>query len=140
VAVAESLSSDRESPSSDGGKLLPVVLVVEDEVCVRWPLAEHLRETGWAVIETYNAVEAMQVINSGVKVDIAFVDFRLPGGPTGYMLARWLTSLRPNLPVLLTSGLASKAPGFVDGVRRKYIAKPYSFSEVSRILTEMSKA
>jgi DNA-binding NtrC family response regulator len=106
---------------------------------VRWPLADHLRQTGWAVIEAPDAAEAMQVINSGATIDIAFVDFRLPGGPTGYMFAQWLATVRPTIPVLLTSGLASRAPGFVEGELRAYIAKPYAFSEVSRMLTEMSK-
>ena len=79
------------------------------------------------------------MINNGATIDVAFVDFRLPGGPTGHMFARWLAVVRPTVPVLLTSGLTSKAPGFVEGERRAYIAKPYAFSEVSRILTEMSK-
>jgi CheY-like chemotaxis protein len=115
------------------------VLVVEDEISVRWPLAEYLRQTGWVVIETCQAVEAMQVINNGSTIDIAFVDFKLPGGPTGYMFAQWLASVRPTVPVLLTSGLTSRAPGFVEGELRGYIAKPYAFSEVSRLLNEMSK-
>jgi CheY-like chemotaxis protein len=117
-----------------------VVLLVEDESSVRWPLAEYLRQAGWAVIEACDAAEAMQVIDSGATVDIGFVDFRLRGGPTGYMFARWLARVRPTVPVLLTSGLTSRAPGFVEGERRAYIAKPYAFSEVSRILVEMSKS
>jgi CheY-like chemotaxis protein len=113
------------------------VLLVEDEMSVRWPLADYLRQTGWVVIETPDAAEAMQVIHSGATIDIAFVDFRLPGGPTGYMFTQWLATVRPTIPLLLTSGLASKAPGFVEGELRAYIAKPYAFSEVSRMLTEM---
>ena len=80
------------------------------------------------------------VIDRGTTIDIGFVDFRLPGGPTGYMFARWLAHVRPTVPVLLTSGLTSRAPGFVEGELRAYIAKPYSFSEVSRILVEMAGA
>jgi CheY-like chemotaxis protein len=113
------------------------VLVVEDETIVRYPLAEHLREAGWIVVETHDAAEAMQVITSGATVDIAFVDFKLPGGLTGYMFAQWLAGVRPTVPVLLTSGLASRAPGFVEGGMRKYIAKPYVLAEVSRVLLEM---
>lgn len=114
--------------------------MVEDEFTVRWPVADHLRQTGWAVIETSDAAEAMQVVNSGATIDIAFVDFRLPGGPTGYMFAQWLANVRPAVPVLLTSGLTSRRPGFLDGDGRAYIAKPYAFAEVGRMLTEMLKA
>jgi CheY-like chemotaxis protein len=113
--------------------------VIEDEISIRWPLAEYLRQSGWAVIETPDAAEAMRVMNSGASVDIAFVDFRLPGGPTGYMFAEWLGVVRPAVPVLLTSGLTSRAPGFVKGERRAYIAKPYAFPEVCRMLTDMCK-
>ena len=111
--------------------------MVEDETIVRYPLAEHLREAGWIVVETHDAAEAMQVITSGASVDIAFVDFKLPGGLTGYMFAQWLAGVRPTVPVLLTSGLTSRAPGFVEGGLRKYIAKPYVLAEVSRVLLEM---
>jgi len=131
------LSTAESTPAVED--LPRVALLIEDEFSIRWPLAEYLRQSGWAIIETPDAAEAMQVINSGASVDIAFVDFHLPGGPTGFMFAQWLGVVRPTVPVLLTSGLTSTAPGFVKGERRAYIAKPYAFSEVCRRLTEMSK-
>jgi CheY-like chemotaxis protein len=138
LVQGETILSSAESTSS-GEQQPPVVLVVEDDISVRWPLTEYLRQTGWAVIETSDAAQAMEVISSGATVDIVFADFRLPGGPTGYMLAQWLANVRPTIPVLLTSGLTSRAPGFVEGPLRAYIAKPYAFSEVSRMLTELSR-
>ena len=98
---------------AEGSDTRPLmVLLVEDEPSVRWPIAEYLRSTGWAVIETSTAVEAMSVLNSDSHIDVVFTDFKLPGGPTGVMLAQWLESRIPDLPVLLTSRLTDAYPGF----------------------------
>lgn len=115
----------------------PVVLIVEDEFSVRWPAAEYLREIAYSVIETSNANDAITVLTSGALIDLAFVDFKLPGGLNGLMLAKWLDAHRPTMPVLLTSGLAETLPGFYRGNTRRYIPKPYTFPNVAAQIKEM---
>jgi PleD family two-component response regulator len=103
-----------QSPTAPEAEVLraPVVLIVEDEFSVRWPAAEYLREIAYSVIEASNANDAITVLMSGAPIDLAFVDFKLPGGLNGLMLAKWLDAHRPTMPVLLTSGLAETLPGF----------------------------
>jgi DNA-binding NtrC family response regulator len=107
-----------------------VVLIVEDEFSVRWAAAEFLRETGYSVIDVSNVAEAMTVFTSGAHIDLAFIDFKLPGGLNGIMLAKWLDVHRPDLPVLLTSGLTETLPGFYRGNTRRYVPKPYTFPDL----------
>ena len=114
-----------------------VVLVVEDEFSVRCAAAEFLRESAYSVIEVSNASEAITVITSGAHIDLAFVDFKLPGGPNGIMLAKWLDANRPAVPVLLTSGLAETLPGFYRGNTRRYIPKPYTFPDLALQIRDM---
>ena len=109
----------------------PVLLIVEDEFSVRWAAAEFLRESAYSVIEAANAAEAIAAIMSGAHIDLAFIDFKLPGGPNGIMLAKWLDAHRPAIPVLLTSGLTETLPGFYRGNTRRYIPKPYTFPDLA---------
>lgn len=113
------------------------MLIVEDEFSVRWPAAEFLRESAYEVIEAANATDAVTVITSGAHIDLAFIDFKLPGGPNGIMLAKWLDAHHPAVPVLLTSGLTETLPGFYRGNTRRYIPKPYTFPDLALQIRDM---
>jgi CheY-like chemotaxis protein len=108
------------------------VLIVEDEMTVRMPLAEYLRDCGYNVLEAGDASEAIDMFNSD-HVDFVFSDVRMPGQMDGFDLARWLRQNHPDVPVLLASGwvgsgaIDSRAPGEV-----KVIEKPYSQAQVVR--------
>jgi CheY-like chemotaxis protein len=115
----------------------PVLLIVEDEFSVRWAAAEYLREAAYSVLEASNAADAMTVLTSGAHIDLAFIDFKLPGGLNGLMLAKWLDAYRPAIPVLLTSGLAESLPGFYRGNTRRYVPKPYAFPDVAMQIRDM---
>lgn len=120
-----------------GDSRAPVVLIVEDEFSVRWAAADYLREAAYSVIEASNASEAITVFTSGASIDLAFIDFKLPGGLNGLMLAKWLDAHHPAIPVLLTSGLAETLPAFYRGNTRRYIPKPYSFPDVAMQIRDM---
>jgi DNA-binding NtrC family response regulator len=129
----QQLSADSENEISRTS----VVLIVEDEFSVRWAAAEFLRESAYSVIEASNAAEAIAAITAGAHIDLAFIDFKLPGGLNGIMLAKWLDANRPAVPVLLTSGLAESLPGFYRGHSRRYIPKPYTFPDLAMQIRDM---
>lgn len=82
------------------------VLVVEDEVLVRLVVADYLRECGFRVHEAANAEEALAVLESpDVTVDVVFSDVSMPGSMDGFALARWIRTNRPQVDVMLTSGI-----------------------------------
>ena len=114
-----------------------VVLIIEDEFSVRWVAADYLRAAAYSVIEASNASEAITILTSGASIDLAFIDFKLPGGLNGLMLSKWLDAHRPTIPVLLTSGLAGSLPGFYRGNTRRYIPKPYSLPDVAMQIGDM---
>jgi len=113
------------------------VLVVEDDVLERGPLAEYLRDAEFRVIEAANAREAIEVLSSDTTVDIVFSDIRMPGGMDGLGLARWIAERMPDLPVLLTSGdhNVQAQHGLPHG--RHYIGKPYIYRDVERRLRQL---
>jgi DNA-binding NtrC family response regulator len=131
IVEKSSIESDAEVSRA------PVVLIVEDEFSIRWAAAEYLREAAYSVIEVSNAGDAITVLTSDTLIDLAFVDFKLPGGLNGIMLAKWLDAHRPGMPVLLTSGLTETLPGFYRGNTRRYIPKPYTFPDVAAQIKDM---
>jgi len=91
-------------PASDR----PVVLVVEDEVFIRFDVADMLRENGFEVIEACDAEAALAALASGARIDLVFSDIQMPGAMNGLGLARHIVDNLPGLPVILTSGASLK--------------------------------
>jgi CheY-like chemotaxis protein len=84
----------------------PVVILVEDEVLIRMSIADYLRSCGYQVIEAGSADEAVVVIDSETRIDVVFTDVKMPGSMDGFGLARWVRQRLPDIPVILTSGVA----------------------------------
>src|SRR5260370_38027729 len=95
--------------SQSAGKPPPTVLIVVDEVLVRMAVSEYLRECGYNVVETSDAQEAIEVMTSDVTVDVAFSDIVMPGSLDGFGLAQWIRRERPDITVVLSSGVARSA-------------------------------
>jgi DNA-binding response OmpR family regulator len=85
------------------------ILIVEDEVLIRFDVADYLRTCGYRVLEAGNASEAMAILQSGHRIDLVFSDVQLPGSMDGFALARWVRSHRPDIKVILTSGASRSA-------------------------------
>ena len=61
------------------------ILVVEDEVLIRWVVAEYLRECGYQVIEAADAGEAVKLLRTAAtEVDLVFSDVQLGDGLDGH--------------------------------------------------------
>jgi DNA-binding NtrC family response regulator len=114
------------------------LLLVEDEFLIREMVAEDLSEQGFSVCAVSNARDALSHLASAA-VDVLFTDVDLPGGMDGMALARRARDIKPELPVVYTSGhvnvfgLDACVPGSI------FIAKPYLPSVVARILTTAMK-
>jgi PleD family two-component response regulator len=68
---------------------LHTVLVVEDEMMVRMPIAEYLRDCGYSVVEAANASEAIAAVDAEGPFSLVFSDIRMPGKMDGVGLAEW---------------------------------------------------
>lgn len=113
--------------SANGAKTL-VVLVVEDELFVRYGIANALREAGYGVVECGSGEEAVALCGSNVPIDVLFTDINLGGSISGWEVAERFRIDRPDGPVLYTSG------NDVDPSRRcpdsVFVAKPYVHDDV----------
>src|SRR5262249_1432858 len=82
------------------------------------------------------AVEALELLASGVDIDLLFTDVILPRGMNGRQLADEALKLRPTLRVLYTSGYSENAVvhhGRLDpGVL--LLAKPYRKEDLAHMI------
>jgi CheY-like chemotaxis protein len=100
---------------------------------VRKVVVTQLTDLGYHVIEAPNGEAALKLLDGGEAVDLLFSDVVMPGGMTGYALAKAARRLRPDLKVLLTSGFP-KTPGQgTPGVEefRNLLIKPYRKAELA---------
>ena len=107
------------------------VLVVEDETLLRLMLSDYLLEAGFNVLEAFSADDAIRKIETN-DVDIIFSDVHMPGRMDGFGLAHWVRSHRPELPVLLTSGVANSRDAANQGLAPdSFLAKPYDLGNLA---------
>jgi CheY-like chemotaxis protein len=101
------------------------VLIVEDEFIVRLTIAEYLRDEGYEVIEAGNADDALDVLKSGIAVDLLFTDVRMPGSMDGCELARQVRAGWPGTPIILTSGYSEALLSARSLAEDFVVPKPY---------------
>ncbi len=105
------------------------ILVVEDEDSVRRITVAFLRKAGYRVTEVASAGAALRELDADDRIALLFTDV-LPGeGGNGKELAAAALRLRPDLPILLTSGFEQQPfpspPAEVDSFSFDLLRKPY---------------
>jgi CheY-like chemotaxis protein len=102
---------------------------VDDEPLVRSATADMLREMGHKVAEATGGPDALSKLR-GAAVDIVVTDYKMPR-MTGAELAERITSLKPDLPVLLITGYTGSAAEAPDLPR---LDKPFRRVELASAL------
>ena len=111
---------------NDKPNLQETILLVEDEVLVRVPIAQYLRDCGYRVIEAVNAEEAMTVLShKETVVDVVFSDIEMPGAVDGFGLAKWIREHRPGLDVLLAGTINRTVENAKQLCAQGSLPKPY---------------
>ena len=127
TAASEMNKSDEE-PRGQG----EVVLVVEDEDDLRDVAAGLLSDLGYGVLMANSGPEALEVLKSEAEIDLLFTDIVMPGGLTGVQLYEAARELRPDIPVLYTSGYAHSVVEEIETISDKLLSKPYVQSTLAK--------
>jgi PAS domain S-box-containing protein len=85
-----------------------LILVVEDNDQVRELTLRRLEGLGYAVIEARTGGEALEQLERQEAVQLVLSDVVMPGGMSGYDLARWVAANKQNIKVIICSGYAEK--------------------------------
>jgi CheY-like chemotaxis protein len=112
-------------------------LLVEDNDKVREATVSRLESLGYAVLPTSTGPEAIKLLESDEPVDLVFSDIVLPGNMTGYDVAEWVRSKKPDLKVVLTSGYSEMPLAVSEAVREiRLLAKPDTREQLAHALHE----
>ena len=85
------------------------ILIVEDEELVRQFSAAALREAGYTVLEAATGAEGLTSLRAHPEITLLFTDVVLKGSMNGRELAEKASRIRPDLPVLFTTGYTTDA-------------------------------
>lgn len=119
-----------------------LILFVEDECLILTPAQEALEEDGFDVIAAIDGAQAMRILRERTsQLKGLITDVRLGSGPDGWEIAREARRLRPDIPVVYTTG-GSAGLWPAEGVPNSIIIqKPYAETQVVRALASLlSKA
>lgn len=92
-------------------------------------ISDALRDSGFTVIEAFNADEAVRILNSGVSIELMLSDVRMPGTIDGLALLDYSQAKFPMLPVIITSGHLLPDDALAKGAKH-FVGKPYLSEDV----------
>jgi CheY-like chemotaxis protein len=114
-----------------------VVLIVEDEVLLRWQAIAIAEDAGFDVVEAATADEAIAELERRTDIRVVFTDVQMPGSIDGLRLAHVVRTRWPPIQIIATSGrLRLRDDDLPAGSR--YLAKPYAVEELANALRELT--
>ncbi len=139
------LRSEQQAPVVEQAPVAPLtrgletILVVEDEEEVRRSTVELLSALGYKVLQAAHAGAALNLVRSGIPIDLVFTDVIMPGDISSLQLSEAVREHLPDTQILFTSGYAEGVlahEGRLDpGVN--LLQKPYTPDVLSSRLRQL---
>ena len=120
-----------------GGK--ETILLVEDEPGVLSLARGILKNYGYKVLEAQSGVEALRVwAQYDTRINLLLTDMVMPGGMSGYDLAKKLRGEKQDLKIIYTSGYSMETLGqdFTLGKGMLFLKKPYQPHTLAQTVRE----
>jgi PAS domain S-box-containing protein len=114
------------------------VLLAEDDVQVGDLVEALLSDLGHQVRRAGDADAALVLLRNGAPVDLLITDLIMPGDKSGVDLAREAVGLRPELPVILSSGYTGETLGPAEAAPWPLLRKPYGVDDLARAIAEVT--
>lgn len=100
------------------------ILIVEDEPMLLSIVEDVIEKIGYNAVTATSGREALAVLQANIEVDLLLTDVVMPGGVGGFELAQKARELRPNLPVIYTSGYTGYTVAEMGKVQAPLLQKP----------------
>ncbi len=133
--AAEPATGDAATLTAPGGR----ILLVEDNADVRTTTRHLLEALGYEVTDVDSGPAAVATLERDAAFDVVMSDVVMPGGMSGFDLARWITSNIPATRVLLASGFPDDAKRNAEQEASEIdiLAKPYSRRDLGAALQKL---
>ncbi|MFI5236712.1 MAG: ATP-binding protein [Ignavibacteriales bacterium] len=108
-----------------------IILLADDEPMLGDLLAELLETNGYSVIKVASGKEALTVLTEEIKVDLAIIDYNMPG-LSGLETIAEIRKLNLDLPIILSSGSiwANQESEILKYKINGQLDKPYEFESM----------
>lgn len=131
--------AEREKFSASVGKVRTRrVLVVDDELLIRWSLSEGLAKAGFEVVEAEDARGALARFAPGADaLDAVILDLRLPDSADLGVLRR-IRELAPDVPVIMMTayGTAETTEDALGLGAWHVVSKPFDVHRVVKLIED----
>jgi len=113
------------------------ILIVDDEEAIVILGARSLEKLGYSVVGNTSSLKALELFSQNPDhFDLVVTDQTMPN-LTGVSLAQELWTIRPGLPIIVSSGYSEQIPsekatslGF-----HAYLSKPYTVAELAKAVS-----
>ena len=126
----------KSAPPAELSSQALVVLAVDDEAIVLMSAAAMLEDMGFEVLQATSGERALEILQSGKKIDLVFTDYAMPR-MTGAELTNVMSAKWPETAVVLTTGFADLPTAI--GAKITRLDKPYSFEELAKAVTAATR-
>jgi CheY-like chemotaxis protein len=118
------------------GNGMSVILTVEDEFVISEYLRLLLEQAGYDVVPTYNADEAIAVLERRTDIHTIITDINMPGSMDGLRLAAAVRNRWPPIKIIVVTG---HRPPESDELPSNslFVAKPYSAARMVAAVSEL---
>jgi CheY-like chemotaxis protein len=118
-------------------RIVPVILVVEDEALTRLSAVIMLEEAGFRIIEAGDCDNALELLEADSDVQLLFTDITMPGTMDGLALARRVRDRWPHIGIMVGSAKPMPRPDELPTGAR-FEQKPYSPERVVKHARELT--
>ena len=111
------------------------ILVVEDELAVRGLVRVTLQRQGYQVFTAESGAAALRDWSQRLdEVDLLLTDMVMPGGLTGWELAKAFQTAKPELKIIFMSGYSTELNGehCAVGPEVPFLAKPFGTQSLAQ--------
>ncbi len=133
-------ASEAPSPKVESPRGNETILLVEDESGLRTLVASYLVRNGYKVLEACQGMEALHLWNRyRAEIHLLLTDMVMPDGISGRELAEKLSTDKPELKVIFTSGYNPDMFGETKDFMKpgqKFLAKPYVPTALLQLLRD----
>jgi DNA-binding NtrC family response regulator len=118
------------------------VLVVEDELLIRWAIAETLAHAGHVVIEAEDGAAAVRALTDVAEaIDAVVLDFRLPDSNDLGLLATIRRLAPASIVILMTAyGTEELTKGAFELGAYQVIDKPFEMHDLEPMLVRACRS
>lgn len=128
---AQAQSLDPVDYPQGGGQ---IVLLVEDEESLSKIMSDVVESLGYRVVLARDGKAALEILKSPGAVDCLLTDVIMPGGISGFDLAKTAREIRPEIKIIYMSGYTGFSETQMGSVVAPILAKPTPPDELALAL------